>query len=526
MALLISAGVTFGASLKVFVQDAHKREEMELEQRGFFRDLFELAEEKFHTVEEAFKGVFNGNFLKANKGRANEGGIYVHEYSDGHDFAYWDLCDVNVSSNLGGMGPDTDAAEELRFSNVMQDVYGVGSVDLVVTATSSYTPKNASANGIYHCFGIINVASGTLSDFEFGFKKSGTPEPVTFSDMYFTLYDMDTGKHHEGIEEVTVYDDVDEIFKEDDCAFDSSGNLSTGLKFTANTVGTGGDNPDLPINITDEQRKKSVTAQYKEAKTWKVSFDVEGGDGGRNFMFAGESPPTDDSTCRIAGDCVIWGDPHIITFDATQKLAEQYPNKREFLRIRNRKMEEVNVFGEGNFWIVKSKDVHIQGRYNLRKEHAKRTVLGGLAIGGPFLKNNTFIVRPLTGKITWNGQEVLKHLGSKFTKHKLIHAKYHKGAESVSDGRKGDGIDITLPGSVKLTVNRFERGLAVKISMCAREWQDGQCGNFNGDAGDDKQDFLMSRVQPLRRKEKLPWREHRHLAASAKKHAKVHHHHK
>merc|ERR1712187_155853 len=174
--------------------------------------------------------------------------------------------------------------------------------------------------------------------------------------------------------------------------------------------------------------------------------------------------------------------------------------------------EEVNVFDEGNFWIVQSKDVHIQGRYNLRKEHSTQPVLGGLAVGGPFLKDNTLIFRPLTGKITWNGKEILKHLGSKFSNN-LIHAKYHKGAESISDGRKGDGIDVKLPGNVKLTVNRFERGLAVKISMCAQEWQDGQCGNFNGDSADDVQNVLMERVQPLRHREALPWREHLHRDA-------------
>jgi len=90
--------------------------------------------------------------------------------------------------------------------------------------------------------------------------------------------------------------------------------------------------------------------------------------------------------------------------------------------------------------------------------------------------------------------------------------------ESVSDGRKGDGIDVTLPGNMKLTVNRFERGLAVKITMCAQKWQDGQCGNFNGDVSDDTQDFILSRTKPLHGKKKLPWREHRHLAAAKKKH--------
>jgi len=513
LAWILATGVTLGASL------SQKKELIEMKERWGFKDLFEFAAEE---VKMTFMGSSHGKTSNANALRVSPAEYYVDTYEGGVSFAEWDLCDVDVASNLGGKGPG-GGPPELRYSKVMTAV-GVGPVDLTVKATNSYLSNNVSANGVRECFGIINVLADDVSvDFEFGFVATGTNIPVVFSNMYFTIYDMDTGPDNTAAEKVTVYDDATKIFKEKDCDYTTKGTLEKGLTMTASHEGTGDDNPDFPYKLTEAQRKKSITVQYKNVSTWKATFDVTNGDGGRNFMFAGESPPTKEKNgvCRIEGDCVIWGDPHILTFDATSKLAAQYPNRREFLRIRNRKTAEVNVFDEGNFWLVKSNDVHIQGRYNLRKEHAERTVLGGLAVGGPFLKNNTFIIRPLTGKITWNGHEVLKHLGSAFT-NRLIHAKYHKDAESVSDGRKGDGIDVKLPGNVKLTVNRFERGLAVKISMCAREWQDGQCGNFNGNANDDKQDFLMSRVQPLRREEKLPWREHVHLAPSRKKQAKAH----
>jgi len=526
MVLILSAGVTFGASLNGLLHEVQTREQAEMDAQWGFRDLFEWAEAKFSHLwnrEDPEENVEKAERLSKKSRREKSGDDdthYVATYGGDLDFAFFDLCDVDVTSNLGGEGPQTGAREELRYSKVAT-ANGVGEVDFVIKATSAYKAHNISANGRYNCFGIVNVAStleGTNTvDLEMGFVETGTETKVAFSKVYFTIYDMDTAAKGSAVEKVTLYGDAHSVKHEDDCLYDSEGDLDDedGQTYTATEEGYGSDNPNNPAVQTDMQRRKSFTATYLNKSTWKVSFGVKGGTGGRNFMFAGESPHDEGKVCRVEGDCLIYGDPHVITFDATQKLAAEHPTRREFFQTRNRKAEEVNVFDEGNFWLVKSKDVHIQGRYNKRKEHSTKTVLGGLAVGGPFLKDNTLIFRPLTGKITWNGKEILKHLGSRFSNH-LVQAKYHKGAESVNDGRKGDGIDVTLPGNVKLTVNRFERGLAVKISMCKQKWQDGQCGNFNGDVSDDTQEFLMSHVKPIHNKAKLPWREHRHLATAKK----------
>ena len=142
-----------------------------------------------------------------------------------------------------------------------------------------------------------------------------------------------------------------------------------------------------------------------DIKKFRLTFAVTGGKGGRNFLFSGKSMK-EAPQCK-SGDCVIWGDPHVLTFDAQQEFVNQHPDPRAFLRMRSTgKNDVVNVMEEGQFWLVKSDDVHIQGRYN-KRPNANTTVLGGLAVGGPFLKGNTFIVRPLVGKITWNGDEVL-----------------------------------------------------------------------------------------------------------------------
>merc|ERR1719356_1877073 len=51
-----------------------------------------------------------------------------------------DWCSAVVTSNLGGLGPDTSAAPELRYSGIdgIDTVEHVEAVDLVVTAISDY----------------------------------------------------------------------------------------------------------------------------------------------------------------------------------------------------------------------------------------------------------------------------------------------------------------------------------------------------------------------------------------------------
>merc|ERR1719356_2317466 len=40
--------------------------------------------------------------------------------------------------------------------------------------------------------------------------------------------------------------------------------------------------------------------------------------------------PTGFEVCDASGECVIYGDPHIITFDAHHKLQMQHPSEDDF----------------------------------------------------------------------------------------------------------------------------------------------------------------------------------------------------
>lgn len=190
--------------------------------------------------------------------------------------------------------------------------------------------------------------------------------------------------------------------------------------------------------------------------------------------------------------CIIWGDPHVITFDVSAKRLAQHPLREAFFRTRGWKHDELSIYDEGTFWLVKSKRVRIQARYWHNKTHPDWTNLGALAIGGEFLDNNSLIIRPLTGATTWNGQEILSTFPSHFH-NEYVQAQFHQ-TELVQNGKPGAGIDVELPESVRLTVNRWRNSLAVMIGMCPQAGgQEGQCGNYNGHSADDIPEIMSSR---------------------------------
>jgi len=88
---------------------------------------------------------------------------------------------------------------------------------------------------------------------------------------------------------------------------------------------------------------------------------------------------SEDTAKRL---CRMYGDPHVHTFDG---------NKYDF-------------YGHGNYWIVKSDYIWVQGRYQPRwLSKPGRTWTSKLAFGGPSLQNNTMMIEASTA--WWNGEK-------------------------------------------------------------------------------------------------------------------------
>jgi len=186
--------------------------------------------------------------------------------------------------------------------------------------------------------------------------------------------------------------------------------------------------------------------------------------------------------------CSVWGDPHALGFDSDAgREAGEQPSI-------------VNVFGHGDFWVVKSSLVSIQGRYGPTQwtENGLSATLG-LAVGGPFLQGHVLIIEPLEGgKVTWDGEPIMQEFPSEWSLPDLVTARYHEADEPIDPAqthRPIHGVYVELPLGVRLVVNRWSKHLDVTIHMRPQAGgQDGHCGNFNGDSADDIVDLIRERM--------------------------------
>jgi len=206
---------------------------------------------------------------------------------------------------------------------------------------------------------------------------------------------------------------------------------------------------------------------------------------GRGQAFEASDDSFDCSKCvKKDQTCVLWGDPHIVPFD------------RE-VRPRNGRGSNVNLYNYGDFWIVKSKQVSIQGRYWSTRGDGNAATRA-LAIGGSFLRGGHLIVEPLDGIVTWKDEEVLANFPSTFEEPGLVYIKYHNEAEVARTGGRHKaikGLDIMLPLGVRLIVNRYDTHLDALITMHHLPGGiDGHCGSFNNDPSDDTTKLISERI--------------------------------
>lgn len=174
--------------------------------------------------------------------------------------------------------------------------------------------------------------------------------------------------------------------------------------------------------------------------------------------------PAVDSGSASCGTCVIWGDPHIITFAANRKRMLQHPLRAQFFRTHDWKSDQLTISRSGVFWLVKNEDVEIQAYFN-RDTRENKTELGRISITGRFVDSNLLVIRPLNSESTWNGEPILNSSPSVF-KNRFVDALCNTGMTMVKDGSRGPGIELTLPGGVHILANRWRNSLAAEITMC------------------------------------------------------------
>merc|ERR1719264_1063718 len=137
------------------------------------------------------------------------------------------------------------------------------------------------------------------------------------------------------------------------------------------------------------------------------------------------------------GECTLWGDPHIRTFD----------------HIRS------DYYSPGEFWVVKSKYVWIQARYLPTKVTSGLGVTKAIAVGGPFLKSHKLFVTVRSA--TWDNKPILTGFPSDFTFPGLVDMHYNNVGQLLQDGSP-EGLQIQVNRWMEPTEGDY---MNVKINM-------------------------------------------------------------
>jgi len=163
-----------------------------------------------------------------------------------------------------------------------------------------------------------------------------------------------------------------------------------------------------------------------------------------------------------------------------------------------------DYYSSGEYWIVKSNSVWIQGRYVPTDFTNGLAVTKILAIGGPVLRGNKLVIAPTY--TTWNNARVLTGFPSTFERPHLLHMAYNNvGAlvDEAQDASKKHVVHVKIfdetPEGIMVQVNRWLQSkgneyINVKITMRSQPGQDGHCGNFNGDLYDDDRMQVRKRI--------------------------------
>jgi len=185
--------------------------------------------------------------------------------------------------------------------------------------------------------------------------------------------------------------------------------------------------------------------------------------------------PTTAAPAAPPGSCLIWGDPHINTFDHSY----------------------ANFYGEGIKWLVKSASVHIQARYKATPFTNGLAATNSVAVAGPFLQGHVLKVGPMeNGQITWDNEPILGTFGT-FDAAGLGTIAYNDHGELVDSAQshlQRHIVHMTLPNNVQVQVMRWSNHINLRITMPPLAGQDGHCGNFNANPGDDSTEQIRDRV--------------------------------
>jgi len=148
-----------------------------------------------------------------------------------------------------------------------------------------------------------------------------------------------------------------------------------------------------------------------------------------------------------------------------------------------------DVFQDGFYWLVKSRQVKIQAFYG----RGGGWQIHAIAFGGEFLEGHRLVIEQLyegIGRVTWDGDVVSIRRNSMKMLSTLA------SVQMEMNGRSFETILVNLPAGVKLELVRdtWNNGAGVNvnayITMRKQPGQDGQCGKADGNFAEDEYGYI------------------------------------
>jgi hypothetical protein len=188
-------------------------------------------------------------------------------------------------NNLAGSGPD-EGKEGIWFEGHVQELRR--DVYVVINAHGKYVPQASWENGLSrnHEFASVNVRANSSVDLTFNVLDRKTKEAVYVPRLFLTFYDLDTDGNGSTAEYVAakieshramtaINTEIRRDLKKEDGT----------IVFWGTKYGTGTDNPADPRNLTNAQRKRTVTFFHTNVTEVNTTIGCTEGTMPRYFYF-------------------------------------------------------------------------------------------------------------------------------------------------------------------------------------------------------------------------------------------------
>jgi len=177
--------------------------------------------------------------------------------------------------------------------------------------------------------------------------------------------------------------------------------------------------------------------------------------------------------------CIVYGDPHSESFDGHHN----------------------DFYASGEFWILKSTQIAVQGRFLPTHITRGLSVTKEIAIGGSLLQGR--IIRVSSTAITVNAQPILTTFPSSYKVDGVFDVTYNDHGKILQPHRElGKNLKVlhfNFASGIFMQVNQWtnpEEGyfVNVMIEMGPMAGLDGYCGNFNSNEMDDDRIEIRKRL--------------------------------